>query len=87
MSHEERVAFGVMKNEGTEGGKINSQGHVSPIDSTPRDCGWIRDRQAASIGKIWNFKTQKGRFLRGSASQVQQTGLLIGKLYLGQQLD
>lgn len=64
MSHEERVAFGVMKYEGTEGGKINSQGHVSPIDSTPRDCGRIRYRQAASRGKIWNFKTQKGWFLR-----------------------
>lgn len=63
MSHKERVAFGVMKNEGTEGGKVNSQGHVSLIDSIPRDCGRIRDRQAASIGKIWNFKIQKGRFL------------------------
>lgn len=73
-----------MKNEGNEGGKINSQGHISPIDSTPRYCGRIRDRQAASMGKISNFR--RAGFW-SSASQVQQAGLLIGKFYLGQQLD
>lgn len=64
------VVFGVQKNEGTEGRKIYSQeivGLTPKICFThgypSRDCGKIRDRKTASVGKIQNFKVRKGRFL------------------------